>query len=424
MGLRKLWILVGLLSPSLASALTLDEAIERAEAKYPDIAAANAAIAAARARVPQSKAWQDPMFAVRLYQVPISFESFPVMWEIAQTIPFPGKLGARGRAAEASVDVAKLDRETRALAVRQRVARAYFRAKAAERLAKIYAEFDALYEQTLRLVSSRLSVGPSNLADIPRIEADRAALKIDLLEFETSRRLALIEMAALLAYPNADRVPRLTTEPALRDIPEAASLAKTAIARPDLATLGASIREAQAEVAARKKEHLPDFMVSGSYMANFGGMTDMWSLGVGVNVPLFYRSKQKKAVEEAMAMVRERERRLDTRALEAGVQVEQARERIRIAAAHVRLHQVTLIPLALRVLHAARTSFAVGQGDLFAILDGLRQLVGHHRDRERYLGEFEARWVDLEEAVGRPIREKKIHHGDTETRSGQKRGGK
>ncbi|MBI3072085.1 MAG: TolC family protein [Deltaproteobacteria bacterium] len=427
MGPHKNWIaLVVFLAPRFAPALSLDEAIERAEKEYPDVAAATAAIDAARARVPQAKAWQDPMFALRLYQVPTNFESFPVMWEIAQTIPFPGKLGARGRVAEASVDVATREREARALAVRQRVARAYFRVKAAERLAKVYREIDSLYAQTLRLVSSRLSVGPSNLADIPRIEADRAALKIDLLEFNASRRLALIEMAALLGLRDADAVPRLTTEPALRAVPTATRLVDSTLSRPDIATLSASINESRAEVAARKKEHLPDFMVSASYMANFGGMTDMWSVGVAVNVPLFYRSKQKRAVEEAEAIVRSRAKRLDTRMLEARLQLDQALERLRIAAAHVRLHTGTLVPLAERALHASRTAFAAGQGDLFAILDGVKQLVGHHRDRERYLAEFEARWADLEEAIGQRLRGKKIHHGDTESRSmeKEKRGGK
>src|SRR3990172_2202521 len=88
--------------------LNLDDLIVEALHNNPQLRAARNQTAAARTRVDQVTSWDAPQVGVEFFQSPI--QSFPnplknqmeMDYYIQQMFPFPGKLSAMGKAAEAN----------------------------------------------------------------------------------------------------------------------------------------------------------------------------------------------------------------------------------------------------------------------------------------------------------------------------------
>src|SRR5262245_27713578 len=92
--------------PSLVQAedgvLTLDEAVNEVLAANQDIVAAQSRTEAAKARIPQAKALDDPEVGVMFEDVPFGEglkAGEEINYRLAQKLPFPGKRHTRGQAA-------------------------------------------------------------------------------------------------------------------------------------------------------------------------------------------------------------------------------------------------------------------------------------------------------------------------------------
>src|SRR5687768_7677195 len=84
------------------------------------------------------------------------------------------------------------------------------------------------------------------------------------------------------------------------EAPPAELLQQLAIERrPDLAAIGARIREEQANVALAAREFYPDLEIVGRYDAFWQEHPLRTSVGMNVNVPI-YRERRRAAVREAM----------------------------------------------------------------------------------------------------------------------------
>jgi outer membrane protein TolC len=58
------------------------------------------------------------------------------------------------------------------------------------------------------------------------------------------------------------------------------------------------------------KEYYPDIALTGSFFKRPGEFQDMWSLTTTINVPLYYRTKQRQAAFEAESFLSEAVREL------------------------------------------------------------------------------------------------------------------
>ena len=66
------------------------------------------------------------------------------------------------------------------------------------------------------------------------------------------------------------------------------------------------VAAAETRVKMAEKEYYPDFTLAAGYFNRGGGQfDDMWSLTTTINVPIFYRTKQRQALLEAKAALAE-----------------------------------------------------------------------------------------------------------------------
>src|SRR6185369_5141582 len=129
------------------------------------------------------------------------------------------------------------------------------------------------------------------------------------LHEEGEEAAALAELNRLRDRPPLTPVPAL---PALLDLPLPAvpeldgvlGLGEEASPQIGEAALGVERGRAALELARRNLK--PDFMAQASY-TNRGSLPPMWSLDLGVVVPLYARSRQRPAIAEAEARLRSEE---------------------------------------------------------------------------------------------------------------------
>ena len=65
------------------------------------------------------------------------------------------------------------------------------------------------------------------------------------------------------------------------------------------------VNAAEAKVQMAKKEYYPDFTIGASYFARSSQFPDMWNLTATINIPIFYKTKQREGVLEAEASLLE-----------------------------------------------------------------------------------------------------------------------
>jgi hypothetical protein len=69
---------------------------------------------------------------------------------------------------------------------------------------------------------------------------------------------------------------------------------------------------AEAKIQMAKKEFYPDFTIGASYFARSSQFPDMWNLTATINIPIFYKTKQKEGVLEAEASLLEAKRDIES----------------------------------------------------------------------------------------------------------------
>ena len=423
----------------------LDSLVARALAENPSLRAASSRVDAARARVRPSAALPDPTLMLGIINQPLGSMATtsahgtaaasggpdPMtmrMIGVGQTLPYPGKLALRTRAAEREVDAmqAALDR-TRRQVIRDVKWSYYDLAYVDQALAIVERNRDVL-NGLIAVTESRYSVGTVGQQDVlkARVEATRLAETATALAEQ--RRAAAAQLSALLDQPSDALVDRPTLPP---------SVVQAAVAPPDAirfvsATFGSraaesplrpltelqdaaiqqspEIREHEAMIAAQaarvelaRKAYLPDVDVSLQYGQRSGGLPDMVSATVSVPIPLFKGRKQDQESAEASAQLAtlEAEHRASVNTLRAEVArlvSDIERERTRLA-----LTVKAVLPQSRAALASATASYQVGKVEFLTVLDDQATVFTYETEYFRALSDFAKNVAELERIVGTEV---------------------
>lgn len=311
-------LLAGLASRPAAAAAApavVDPALERfideALGARPELAGARSDEAAASARVPQAEAWPDPMVKVgvqndgfdrwQVGQMPTSFVSFMA----SQQVPFPGKRSFSAKKASAEARAVHQRVERLRLTTVADVRRAYLGLQWARARLELNARLQGLFTRAADTAQVRYESGLDGQADVLRA---RLAVSSVL-----QRRLALIaaeavqqrELNRLRGRPLDEPVgplPRLDERPFPAPPDEASALAAVRAGSPELATAHAFEERQQADLRLAHRSWFPDVEVSAGVMVR-GSLPPMWTLTLGVPLPVYGAWRQARAVDEAAAGV-------------------------------------------------------------------------------------------------------------------------
>ncbi|WP_414155606.1 TolC family protein [Pseudomonas sp. BNK-43-a] len=362
-----------------AAALSLDDALRLAERNAPSLQARQEQVTAARNAVLPAGELPDPRLNLGLQNLPVDgsdrwstnrdFMTMQVVG-LAQEVPNRDKRKARVETAQATVERADAEALVERLKVRAATAQAWIAAYTVQRKLQ---QFEAFYHENRLLdaaVRARLAGGGGAAADAlaPGQEAAQLDEQKDQLLSQASQA-----RAALKRWIGQDG------ETLARSFPQWAVDAPAYLhalhVHPELAAYGAMTREAQAQVHQAQAEKKSDWGWELDYQRRGPAFSNMVSLQVSFQLPLFTGSRQDPTIAARQAQVRQLEDEQQAALREHTAQLEtDLAEYQRLQRAVTRSRE-TLLPLAEERVRLALADYRAGKSALGDLLAARRQRV-------------------------------------------------
>ena len=293
----------------LASDPQVSTLVAEALASSPEIGRAEAAARAEDARAPQLGSLPDPTLTLGIQNDGFNGIQIGTMetsyWLVmlTQPIPWPGKLSARASAARAQASVAGAESARLRLAIAAEVERAYVDVVLVRGQLALLSKLDVLWEEAEVMARTRYEVGLGAQSDLLRAQLERTRLKQRRVALEGEDRTRLQALNRLRVRPLDEPVatPRplaAFSDPVLRSADEA--IADAERRSPDLAIAALAVQAADRRVDSARKDWFPDFAVTAGVMPR-GQIEPMWTVQLGITLPVWGASKQSKGVEESQA---------------------------------------------------------------------------------------------------------------------------
>lgn len=377
--------------------LELRSLVREALENNPDLRAAQQRWEAAKALIPQVKTLPDPMLNLGYTKV----EEREVMYGVSQEVPFPGKLRLRGEVATREAE--RLEQESLAVPLRiiARLKEAFYD------LAFVHTSIETVEKNRRVLLDfaqtaeARYAVGRGVQQDIFRAQTEVSRLLGRLATLEQRQASLQAEINRLLNRPpSAPLGPpqRIQMQPLGRSLEDFNTLIEHA--SPLLQAQHKSVERGDQSLALARREFLPDFAVSLGGVRNETARKNGYQVMLGIKVPLYYATKQREAVREALASreaavqdARAVRQELLFRIRDNVVQAQRAEKLIALLTE-------AILPQARLTLESAQAGYAVGKVDFLTLLSSLLTLQDNELELHGEIIEHEKALARLEEVIG------------------------
>jgi outer membrane protein TolC len=377
--IRSVWTACVLLA--IARAATAEEALDlraylaEVRDRNPVIQSARARASALEQRVWPARLWDDPFVAIGPDEFTTETDRAEmVRYQVTQTIPFPGKRGARGDAVAQRADSARADAATLERQLVVAATQAFYRLLLAQRALELNRELSDLVADAEASGRARYQAGEAAHHQWLLAKAELGVLATERIRIEGDATGLQAEINELRSLPVDAPVGRLTADLPTALHPEQEPSAGSS---PEADSLDALVRAAEADRRAALLAPLPDVVVQGMAEDPRHGMEDTrYGVMFGISVPLFWPAKQRALLAAAE---RERDAALAEKvALENRLAAELARARTEFTTARraVELYAREIVPATEMALASARSGFAVGRvalSDLVAVARAQRE---------------------------------------------------
>ena len=366
--------------PSLAAALTLDEALQLAENNAPSLTAQDAKIQAASSAAIPAGELPDPKLLLGVQNYPIGG---PDRWSIdqdfmtmqmvgvSQEMPNSAKRKARIEVADAAINRAAAERRVERLKVRQATALAWINSFSVERKDALFQDFYKENRLLADTVRAQIAGGRAQPADAVTPKQEAAQLEEqqdDLIRQRAQARAALKRWIGPAA--NDKPVGSLPEWPV-----EASGYSHKLQHHPELAAFEPMTREAQAKVREAEAEKQSDWSWEVDYQNRGREFGDMVSVQFSWDLPLFPDSRQNPKIAAKHAELNQLEAEREVLSREHTQQLEdQVADYERLNRA-VHRSQSSLLPLAKEKVELTMASYRAGKGDLNSVVAARRELI-------------------------------------------------
>jgi len=381
--MKRIFILAfaGLLnSQSLCGAATLpqDEVVNTVLRENPTIKAARAKWEAMKKRVPQARAWEDPMAGVDVERGDTTrFDTFSdAEWMIAQQIPISGKNLSRGRAAsaEAAANFEELRRVELDAISRAQVA--YFRLASAYGQLGITRENQDLLAQFAEISRVKYEAGIQSQSDVLLAQTDLARLLQNVADLEREISDQCSALNVLMNRPAQSPLGQptpLSFKPLRISAERARALALAQ--RPEIGRAQHAIAAEESRLQLAKRQWIPDpqFRVEARQFNGRSGIQE-YDTGVFVNVPWVNFGKYSAGVSEAQKGVDMAQQQLVAARTEMLGLVQDQLKKIETAARNYELFNGKIVPLARQAIESTRAGYESDKTSFLELITAQRML--------------------------------------------------
>lgn len=373
----------------------------------PRLHAARAKWEAMKKRVPQAKAWEDPMVGVDVERMGTTrFDTFTDNeWMASQSVPVTGKNLVRGRIASAEALGAFEEFRRVELDVISRAKIAFVRLAGAYAQLEINSRNEDVLKQFAEITRVKYESGVQSQAevliaqtDLARLGETRAQIERDLSDQQTQLNV-LMNRPASSALGKVQG-PNFTTLPLSRTAIEGEVLAK----RPEVVFATRSVDAERSRRDLAKRQWIPDPQLRvEARQFNGGGGINEYDTGVFFSVPWPNYMKYSAGVAEGERSLEKAQRESEAARTEAVGMVRDQLKKIDISAQNYRLFTDKLVPLAQQAMQATRATYESDKTTFLELLTTRRTSQDVESAALQHLIDHEVAIAELDAIIGRTV---------------------
>lgn len=353
--------------------LTLDQALEMAERRHPQLTEARALVEAAVGRAQQAGTFPNPEAIVGTQQ--LSLESGAsnqreYVAGVAQPIPMGGRLGKAREAGRLEREVRVRGLEITRRDLRKRVHSAFATALYQERAFQTQSQIAESVRRVVATTKARVDAGDVVPEDLARVEMELARTKVEIQRSESLREQAMIGLAAAIGDASLSVKSLAGSLDATFEIPTLESLAANLSTQPDIQLAAASQRASNVRIDLAKAERIPDVKVEALYHRLEATKENTFDIGFSIPLPLFNRNQGR--LREARAEATAAEARSRVTENELNLRLRESYAQLTIALSSARAIKMEILPRAETVLKSAESRYAAGDTSLADLLPARR----------------------------------------------------
>ena len=419
--------------------LSLDELIAEALQANPDINAAQKKRDAMWERPPQAKAWDDPRLEFGVRNVPADDADFSkvdmTMKEVSlsQSIPLAGIPSLREKIAIQEAKSADRMHDYARLQVIREVKKTYCDLYLLNRHIQTAEKNKGLLAQFVKTAETKYAVGKAAQQDVLKAQLEQSKFIERLIDLQQQKASAAAQMNRLLGRdPSAP----LLGEPALEQktvaLHESELIDTAKTANPALLSLQEVIARNEADYRLARKSYVPELTITGVYgqrenahrnkaypalVTNAVGSStatiqqldqntersDVFSIMMGINVPIWFNSKQNKKVAETHHMIEQAKAEYSALANEITYRIRDLAARQERETQLIELYEHGIIAQASQSLNGAIAGYQVGTVDFLTLLDSQVTLCNAELQAIQARTQYQKNIAELEAVVGKQL---------------------
>ncbi len=390
-----------------AAVLQLKDAVQEALHNNPSVQSALHTVQAERRRVPQASSFPEPKLSVNWmgnitpFSVqrndPSSYRGVAAM----QELPFPGKQRLRGEVAGKEADAAQADYE----AVRRRLAAdvkvAFYDYWYYDKAVQVTLQDKDLLQKLSQIAEARYRVGKGIQQDVLKSQVELSLLLQKLTMLQQQRATAAARLNSLLARPPEQPLPPpadIAVATPLNYRPDELYQLAGQI-EPGLQREQRMVERNQLAVNLAHKDYYPDLALGYMYEQR-PLLPDMHGFTFTVNIPVFYKSKQRQELAEAGEQVAAAEKSRQNRQNELNFQVKQQYLAAKASEQLLQLYSQGVVPQSSLALDSSMSAYQVGTADFLTVLTNFSTMLNYRIDYYRELANYQSSLAQLESLTG------------------------
>ncbi len=399
------------------STLVLEDAVSMAIQGNPELAGMQARAEAFATLPSQAGALPDPMLSLNALNLPT--DTFDREQEamtqlqigIEQSLPFPGKLGLKVRAAEFDADAATSNVDETQLRLVHNVKQGWWQIYYLDRALDIVSRNQELLRQFVQIAQTKYKVGEGLQQEVLLAQVELSRLFDRQIELRGLRRQQAARLNALLdrqvntpvALPEllADELPGL--------LPEAQLITRAEASRPLLVQRRQEVEAARTRRDYAQRDRYPDFKLGAAYgfrdgrNPNGSSRADFASIRLGVSLPLYAGRKQDKAVDQRASELMQRQFALQDELGKVQAEIYAALADYQRASEQVQLYKTGIIPQARQSVASMLSGYQVNKVDFLNLVRAQVTLYSYETQYWKSFTEANQALARLTAAVGEEV---------------------
>jgi outer membrane protein TolC len=399
-------------SQSTQDVLILDDLINIAIEKNPQLHSLYSAIQADSAKIPQAGALPDPILSLNLLNLPtnsFAFDQEPMTGKqiaLRQLFPFPGKLSLKEDISSEGASISSAN----FLEYRNQIIKdlkiGYYDLFFIDRSIEITDKNQQLLEEFAEIAESKYTVGKGLQQDVLKAQVELSKMIDRLIQLHQKREVIQAQINTILNQP-------VNTLLGKAEEPGFSALAKTLdslqvmamVNRPLLMGWESMKKQSDLRIDLAKKDYWPNIGVFLAYtqrdeLQNGNPGYDFVSGGISLNIPLYSGSKQSQKVEETIyskTMVDERYKQVLN---QVNFEIENKLSSVEKNAKLVELFKTGIIPQASQSLQSAMIGYQTDKVDFLTLINNQITLFNYELDYYRVISDYNKDVASLEYITG------------------------